>query len=555
MLASPYSQNQLISPTKALFLGVLCAVWLLTGLIGHDPWKPDEAYSVGLIYHILQTGEWLIPTLAGDTFLEKPPLFYWTAAFFAQLFNPFLAIHDGARLASGFYMALTLLFTGLAGRELFGKSAGWSAVIVLIGSLGLLVRAHLLVTDLALLAGCAMMIYGFALGARQTVLAGCILGTGLGIGFMAKGFIQPVFFVLMIAALVSIPAWRTRTFFITLAIALLSALPWLSIWPTLLYLRSPELFNEWAWQLNAARWVHLMETGNFKDSFYYFGLLPWFAWPAFPLALWTVWESRRKISRSIELQLLLITFVVMLFALSLAPRINDLCALPMLLPLALLASTALFTLKRGAANALDWFGIMTFALIVILLWWGWVGLLTDSPAKITLLLKDYRPGFEPVFQLNQFVIAVSVTVVWMILVWRVGRSIRRSVTNWAAGVTLLWILAATLWMPWLNNAKSYRPMVTSLIQALPAKYNCISGEQVGEAQRAMLDYFGQLKVRELPRPECNLKLVQGTRLDGHLGKGRWVKIWEGGRPGDREERYWLYQRKGKNWKGQTKSPL
>lgn len=543
MFAYPYQKDQLITPTKALFLGMLCAVWVLTGLIGHDPWKPDEAYSFGLVYHILQSGDWLVPTLAGDDFLEKPPLFYWTAAIFAKLFAPFLPLHDGARLASGFYMTLTLLFTGAAGRELFGKSAGWAAAIILIGSLGLLVRAHLLVTDLALLTGCAMMIYGYTLSARCHLLAGFILGTGVGIGFMSKGFIEPVFFLFISAALLFFPAWRTRSFYLTLGIALLSALPWLTIWPTLLYLRSPQLFAEWAWQLNIGRWVAHARGGDYSETFYYVTLLPWFAWPAFPLAVWAVWEARKKLAQAIEFQLLLVSFGVMLVALSLAPRINDLCALPMLLPLTLLATTALFTLRRGAANALDWFGIMTFALLAILLWWGWTGLLVDSPAYITHLLKNYRPGFQPILQVNQFWIAVFVTVLWMILVWRVGRSIRRSVVNWAAGATLLWILAVTLWMPWLDSSKSYRAMVMSMKKTLPERYNCVSGAQIGEAQRAMLQYFGDVTVRERPRPECDLMLVQGTGITPHSeDPTHWNKIWEGGRPGDKGEHYWLYQR-------------
>lgn len=546
MFSYPYQKDQLITPTKALFLGMLCAVWLLTGLIGHDPWKPDEAYSFGLVYHMLQSGDWLVPTLAGDVFLEKPPLLYWTAAIFAKLCASFLPLHDGARLASGFYMTLTLLFTGAAGRELFGKSAGWAAAIILIGSLGLLVRAHLLVTDLALLTGCAMMIYGYALSARRNLLAGLILGTGVGIGFMSKGFIEPVFFLFISALLLAFPAWRTRSFYITLGIAILSALPWLTIWPTLLYLRSPQLFAEWAWQLNIGRWVAHARGGNYSETFYYVTLLPWFAWPAFPLAAWAVWEARKKLAQAIEFQLLLVTFGVMLVALSLATKINDLSALPMLLPLTLLATTALFTLRRGAANALDWFSIMTFALLAILLWWGWTGLLVDSPAYITQQLKNYRPGFQPILQVNQFWIAVFVTVLWMVLVWRVGRSIRRSVVNWAAGATLLWILAVTLWMPWLDSSKSYRVMVASMKKTLPANYNCISGFKIGESQRAMLQYFGDITVREQPRAECDLMLIQGTGTTPHNEDPKlWNTIWEGGRPGDKGEHYWLYQRVGK----------
>jgi 4-amino-4-deoxy-L-arabinose transferase-like glycosyltransferase len=543
MYSYPYQKDQLISPTKGLFLGLLCAVWLLTGLIGHDPWKPDEAYSFGLVYHILRYGDWLVPTLAGDVYLQHPPLFYWTAALFAKVFSPLLPLHDGARLASGFYMGLTMLFTGLSGRELFGKSAGWASIIILIGSMGLLVRAHLLVTDMALLTGCAMMIYGYALVPRRQRLSGFLLGTGLGIGFLAKGLIAPVFFVTFSFTLLIFPIWRNRHYYISIGIALLSALPWLTIWPTLLYMYSPEYFAEWFWQLNVGRWYSHVHDSVHLNTFYYVSILPWFAWPAFPLSIWAVWEARKKMWQSEEFQLLLVSFFGMLITLSLSTNVNELSALPLLLPLSLLGTAALFTLRRGAANALDWFGIMTFAMIAILLWWGWTGLLVDSPAKITQLLKDYRPGFEPVFQLNQFWIAVFVTVLWMVLVWRVGRSIRRSVINWAAGVTLLWLLAVTLWMPWLNSGKSYRLMVTSLKHVLPAKYNCISGRGIGEGQRAMLQYFGDITVSGKPKSECNLILVQGNTSSSPIqDRENWKNVWDGSRTGDKNERFWLYRK-------------
>src|SRR3989304_206303 len=161
-----------ITPAKAVLLGMLCLIWLGTGLVGHDPWKPDEAYSFGLIYSILQSGDWRVPMLAGEPYMDKPPLFYWTAALFAKFFSPLLPLHDGARLASGFYTALTLLFTGLAGRQLYGTGRGWSAAIILIGCLGMLVRAHELITDLALPAGLAMTMYGFALSPRRSLRAG-----------------------------------------------------------------------------------------------------------------------------------------------------------------------------------------------------------------------------------------------------------------------------------------------------------------------------------------------------------------------------------------------
>ena len=72
---------------------ILCLLWLVPGLIGHDPWKPDEAYTFGIVYHFIQTWDWVVPTLVGEPSLEFPPLYYLTAAAFAKLFSPVLALH------------------------------------------------------------------------------------------------------------------------------------------------------------------------------------------------------------------------------------------------------------------------------------------------------------------------------------------------------------------------------------------------------------------------------------------------------------------------------
>ncbi len=532
-----------ITPIKAGFLFLLCAVWLLTGLIGHDPWKPDEAYSFGLIYHIIQNHDWIVPTLSGEPYLDKPPLYYWTAALFAKALSPVLPLHDGARLATGFYTALTLLFVGLTGRELFGKNRGWPAAIILIGCLGMLVRAHEILTDNTLLTGCAMMLYGYALSLRRAKLAGVFIGIGLGIGFMSKGVIAPMLFLLISIGLLLFRNWRTRAYFTTLGIALLCALPWFTVWPWLLFQRSPELFIEWAWTRNIGRWFIYARSGNFHEVLYYLKALPWMAWPAAPLAAWTVWEARKRVWQEAEFQLLLTGFIVMFIVLSFVPDISDQNGLPMLLPIALLATAALSTVRRGAANALDWFGIMTFALLAIALWWGWAGLLLDNNAKITHWLKDYQPGFDPDFSAIPFWIAVTVTVSWVVLVWRVGRSVRRSLINWAAGVTLLWILTMTLWLPWLDTGKSYRHMIEDLKANLPQQYNCIAGVRLGDSQRAMLQYFGDINPRRKATRVCDLLLVQGNRIakpiEDEIG---WEKIWEGGRKGDQNERFRLYQR-------------
>src|SRR6185436_17017373 len=155
-LASSLAEN----PLPLVFL--ICLAWTLLGLVGHDPWKPDEAYTFGGVYHLMQGGDWVVPILAGEPFMEKSPLLYLTSALFACVLSPFLPLHDGARLVTGAYMRLTFFFVALTARELHGGNKGWMAALMLLGCGGLLARGHQLISDVALLTGMAMGLYGIA---------------------------------------------------------------------------------------------------------------------------------------------------------------------------------------------------------------------------------------------------------------------------------------------------------------------------------------------------------------------------------------------------------
>jgi hypothetical protein len=141
--------------------------------------------------------------------------------------------------------------------------------------------------------------------------------------------------------------------------------------------------------------------------FYYVKILPWLAWPALPLAAWAVWEARKKVWHQAEFQLLLSQLHRHANHPEHRAGHQGCVRLPMLMPISLLATASLSTLRRGAANALDWFGIMTFALLAIAFWWGWAGLLLDNNAWITHQFKDYQPGFEPDFNAIPFWIAFT----------------------------------------------------------------------------------------------------------------------------------------------------
>ncbi|MEW6312868.1 MAG: glycosyltransferase family 39 protein [Pseudomonadota bacterium] len=528
------------------FTALLCVAWMLPGLVGHDPWKPDEAYSFGLVYHILQSGDWVVPTLAGEPFMEKPPLFYLTAALCAKLLSPLLPLHDGARFANMIYMAFTFLFVGLAGRELHGRGYGWVSVLVLLGCLGLLVRTHQLITDVALLAGFGIALYGLALAARRPLLAGLWLGTGAGVGFMAKGLIAPGVLGIIALALPLFPAWRKREYIATLSAALLAALPWLIVWPVALYLRSPELFTEWLWTNNFGRFLGFAQLGPAAEPGFYFSILPWYGWPALPLALWTLWREGRKGLALPALQLPLLAFAAILFVLSIASDAREVYALPMLPPLALLAAGGIGTLRRGAANALYWFGVMGFTFFAGVAWLYWVAMDLGVPEHLAQHLNDLQPGYTPALRIGAVALAAFYTAAWIITVLRVKRSAHRPIVIWAAGITTLWGLVMILMVGWLDTGKSYRSMIASLQQALPKKYDCISSMHLGEPQRALLQYFAGIVTYRLDEPQrarqCQLLITHGAVGGEFLPPGKWQKIWEGARPGDDSERDRLYVR-------------
>src|SRR5258708_8991375 len=98
---------------KQAGLVLLCAAWIVLGLIGHDPWKPDDATSFGIAYDMLRQGDWIVPHLAGMAVPERPPLFYAFAAATAGAFEGILPLHDGARVALGLSLAATLWLLAL----------------------------------------------------------------------------------------------------------------------------------------------------------------------------------------------------------------------------------------------------------------------------------------------------------------------------------------------------------------------------------------------------------------------------------------------------------
>lgn len=536
-----------LSRRVALLL-VVSTGWVLVGLIGHDPWKPDEAYTFGIVLDLLKRGDWIVPSLAGEPFVEKPPLFFLVAAAFAHVFGGVLPLHDAARLATGLFVGIALLFLALTGRELCGRGYGSTAAMVMIGCIGPITRLHQLITDVALLAGISTGLYGLALARRSPWLGGIALGIGVAVAFLAKGLLGPGWLALTALLLPVASDWRTHRYAVALAFAAMIAVIPVAGWMAALYTRSSTLFAEWFVTNNLGRFFGFTRIGPHNAPGFYERALLWYAFPALPLAAWSVWRAWRCHDSGLTQPAMLLPLVLaasMLSVLAAASDSRDLYLMPLILPLSLIAAQGIGDLPRMGTVALSQAARWGLGALAIGLWFGWLALLTGIPAPLYTKLLAYQPSFVPKVHWVHLSLALAATALAAVILVRRAQYASMAITQWAAAAALCWCLIATLWTPYLNAGKSYRTMMRSVVSQLHG-VDCVASLHLGEPQRALLDYFGGINTVRLelePDLSCSALLVQGSRDSQPMAPATgWTLVWEGARPGDGRELYRLYRR-------------
>lgn len=529
------------TPVKAALFLIICAAWILPGLIGHDPWKPDEARVFGVVYNMLREGQWLLPAIAGQWYTEYPPLYYWVAAIFATLTAPVLALHDGARLASGFFVALAFFYTHKTATRLFDARAGRIAVVLLIGCIGMLVRAHEMNPEIAGFAGMAIALYGLTRIRSEPKKGGITTGLGMGVMALSVGIVPALLPLLTAVLLLAfLRDWRNTTFRRGIAIAGGVSVPFLLTFPVLLALAGSGISP---WQ--SAIWgIPFAGPRAWGDYTHFVTILPWYALPALPFALWHWRQNRHRLRERVELALPLCAFVVLLIGLSLSRKSNDAVAMVLLIPLALAAAGALDGLPRGLASFMDWFGLVFFGTLTFLLWTLWAAALTGIPRNFARWAAREAPGFEPQFGWIAFAIAATLTVIWAYAVCRAHRNNRRAIVNWTAGLTMFWVLLNLFGLPAADHVRSYRSVAAHIARVAPPN-QCIATIGLGDAQRATIHYFSSFKfvaIETQASKNCGALLTQGTKENVPLVPFGWRLEWEGARPGDQVERLRVYRR-------------
>jgi hypothetical protein len=266
---------------RAVFLLLLLPAALLYPGIGIHLFEPDEGRYAEIPREMLLRGEWLIPYLEGEPYLDKPPLLYWLVNLSYRLFG----VHDwSARLVPALAVHGCVLLTYGLGRRMLGERAAFWGALLLSLAPGFMSMGRLLILDGLL----ALWVWLAWLAAYQAVCRGRLhygwwlaAAAACGLGILTKG---PVALLLLAPPLWAYRRWQGVScrigwgaLVLFLATLLIVTLPWYAA----ICFRLPTFAGHFFWEHNVLRF--LAPFDHLRPIWFYgpvllVGLLPASLW-------------------------------------------------------------------------------------------------------------------------------------------------------------------------------------------------------------------------------------------------------------------------------------
>lgn len=588
----PMLSNNLLQRLPPRMLWGLVLLYALPGLLLRDPWRPADAIHFGAAATMAYGGlsDWLVPNVFGVRWTEEGPLTLWAAALLGKLWLVMGGspqwLDDVMRLSCLFWLTAicwTIWSTaqriakrpdmqpvnplGLATpRSDYSRSIADCAVLCLLASLGLMIKSHQMAAELPELLGISIMALAAVRAINRPMTAGWALGAGAAIIVLSRGWSHGIFiFGAMLLAALSDPMSRFGLGH-RLIRALIGGGGVVGLWAWAVWNLSPEgpayLAAWWNWNLQTFS-AYNSAAPLFSKALNGLKTFSWFFWPAWPLAAWTLWHHRQQL-RDQALRIPAAGLVGGLIGMLFYDAPSEGNFFPLLGLMAVLGALGLGTLRRSLVSLIDWFALFIFTLIGAVIWLGWSAIINGTPAALVKSVKRLTPDFIPSVVGIELVMAVVVSMAWLLLlIWRVQRhprAIWRSLALSSGGATLVWLLMMTLWLPMIDTSKTYRSVARQVREQLLAaganpSETCIDAPGLGLSQRASLVYLGDLRFRfdrriETPADGCKWHLAfiafnkkATVRTPPAPDGSGWEPVWEGRRPSDRYELFRLYVRR------------
>jgi hypothetical protein len=238
-----------------LLVLLLVSSSLIFGSLSFHLFEPDEGRYAEIPREMLDRGDWTVPYLQGEPYLDKPPLLYWLVMLSYRVFG----IHEwAARLVPAVALEACVLLTFAFGRRSFGDYAAFWSSILLSLSPGFVTMGRLLILD-----GLLTLWVTLSLFAAHEAIRGDRLRLGwwllaalaCGLGILTKG---PVALLLLVAPCLAY-CWLQhrlallRWFWLTLFVLVCLAVP--LPWYLAICVRSPAFARHFLWEHNIVRFV------------------------------------------------------------------------------------------------------------------------------------------------------------------------------------------------------------------------------------------------------------------------------------------------------------
>ena len=441
---------------------VLC--WaLFFSLLGDRPlWDIDEGMHAHTSKVMVQTGDWVTPTMNGENFYDKPPLFNWLVA---MAFMVFGFTEFAARLPAALLGTACVIATYVLGRKLFDRMTGLLGGVILATSLEFLVMSRVVVHDiaLALTVTLSLLFFWFAFedeDRRNQYLFWFYVSCGFAV--LAKGPLGLVLVGLVVGPWLLL---RRRLSFVREMGLWWGAIVFLAVaapWYVLIMRANADFGAYFFIQQNFMNFVSA-ESRHPEPWYYYFAIVVggFFPWTAFlPMAVGHGLRIRHEDDRGRLLYLGLWCGMMLLFFSSASSKLPS-YILPMFPALALLVAVAWRDLlvrptQRLRNLALGSLAVLAGILVVAFVYYG--------TRELESAMAKYNVD-AAVFMTTIAVLVMGV-VLATALCWR---RFYRSCFATIAGAVVLFILAVnSMVVPPLNEYRSTKELGRRIDLVIPA---------------------------------------------------------------------------------------
>ena len=508
---SPMSSGSRFS-LLPFFLLALAAALCLAGIVDHDLWTPDEPRVCCISKTMWQTRDWAVPRLAGEIFIEKPPLYFWLCGACGHLFDPFFD-HVGAARLSCTLCALGTLAAAAWMAYLLRRRRrdALFAVLVLSTMPQFLLEMHWMRTDV-LLAFCVAASTAFLVLAYRHGRPWALLPAGLAAAgaFLAKGpigwiLIAPAALPLAFHALLSERGRPARkTWFLAHLLAALLALGLAGLWVLAIYRHpDPAAWKAWFWDNQIGRTTGTATALGHHNPWaihYYIVLLPVILGPWFPHLVHALVLRARQF-RATPWKTILATpsFLLAcwgfggLLLLTIPSTKRGVYLLPLYPAYALLAAAAipLATNRFYRIWTRIWETLSLLLAAVLLL----------LPALARLLPPDWflNPWDVPLVHWTPYH-TFTLLLLSLYLAFRFRlRTATPSLRLFLASV-FLWLTLFAVPFQVIDASKSLRAPTLQIASALPADTSRTAAYHLDETARASLEYYAGIVLPDLGVP-------------------------------------------------------